>query len=274
MANEYTIVADVHEEANTAQEDFDRDSGMTAQVTLRCPFSSRWAVVADMFSNRRTWPKYEGTGSTSGLRRPMSRRWTIKGDDARATPAVSGSQMLYYDTALITVSYDISQGEESEDANGQLFTETLEPNVEFLTLPHEKFRWGSKTGPPILENEAPGKQILSLALTRTTYKVTSIPTAVLTLIGKTNDAPYTSPTLGLTFAAGTLILLPGSITYTVNADLELAFDYTVKFAFKPDKWNYFWRSDTQSYEQMYLSDSDDPYMNYPEASFTPLLSVA
>ena len=269
MANEYSIIAceEVH---GTAQESMDGDEiSFSASVDLMCSYVNRWALVVDILTNRRPWPKavLGGSGSLAMLPRQFSIRHGI---DERAT---SSGQMLDYEVAIVSVTWSTKK-RESEDSEGNLFTETLEPNVEFLTQPHSKFRWGSQTGPPILESEAPGKQVYSLALSRTTQGLTSVPGAVLTLIGRVNQAAYTSPLLGLTFAAGTLLFMPSSLTFTVNTDLEATIDLTTKFAYKPDGWNKFWRAESESYEEMFRSDTGDAHVNYPEGDFSTLLSVA
>jgi len=173
-------------------------------------------------------------------------------------------QTCVYTDALVTVNY--SSKEEVD-----LVSETLTPNVEFITADHKQFRWGSATGDPLLENEAPGYRMYSLTLERTLYKVSSVPASILTLPGTVNNATYSSTLLGLSFATETLLFQPKSLNRTITTAGSKGWDVSVAFLFKPEGWNKFYRAKTQTYEEIYHVEAGGVHKNYPLASYAAFL---
>lgn len=262
-------------EEHVTQRETWSENEVAAQVVLHCDWSLRHALVADLM-----------TGNTSG----GPREWpymTWASDPPRCiscsiapleTTYTQDAQGMTYDTAKVTVNYSTRAAED-------LIAESLEPTAEFMTLDYRRFRWsgadgsasaeedasGSGTqGDPLQEGEAPGKLIRGLNLVRKHFKVTSVPATSLTLPGSVNHAAYTSSLLGLTFKKETLLFSPPSLERTVKTTGVEAWNVTVKFTYKPDGWNKFWRAKTQRYERIHNLDGT-PYNNYPLKDFSTFL---
>lgn len=253
MATLYSAV-DCCEEHATLQEQLGLESG-SASVVLRVPWTNRWLLVNDLLGNSRVWPYAPGLRATTCAIKPFDSK-----------PTSFEGQTAVYEDALVTVSY-------SSKVEENLIAESIEPNVEFITLDHKRFRWGSDaSGDPLSEAEAPGRQKHSLALTRTHYKLEPpLPASLLTLPGKCNDTAYASALLGLSFAKETLLFMPSSLSRTITTAGDRAFDLTLKYAYQPEGWNKYWRAKSKSYEEIYDVEEDEVYKGYPLASFSDFL---
>lgn len=232
-------------------------SDWSPSVVLRCAWSSRHALVADLLGNRREWP--HGTGD-----KPRAVSASIVPFPSTEVGTITG-QSHNYDDALVTVNY-------SSNVESDLVSESLEPTVEFQILDYKRFRWGSGSGDPLLEGEAPGKQLRGLNLVRTFYGLSSLPTEILTGVGKVHNASYVSSLLGLTFAADTLLFVPPSLNRTITTAGSRGWTATVKFVYKPETWNKFWRASSGAYESIYLAGSGSAYESYPPANLSALLA--
>jgi hypothetical protein len=273
MANEYSTV-DCSEMQGTAVEHFQWGEGWTASVDLLVtPYDNRLPLMADILRNRRIYPKaggYLGARAIGASAKPF---------EAQSQPYSSGSQALLYDSAVVTVNYD------SRLPQTDLFTETIEPVIDYITLDYRRFRFKSCTGLPLQEAESPGKQLWGFAYVRTFFKVLPpLNPLLLTLPGSVNIATFTSANLGWVFAPETLLFCPTTMTRTVSFDLtSLAYDVTIKFLFKPEGWNNKWNANDEEFQQIYrvieASGSGsgggtlgcDVYKNYPLADFSAFL---
>lgn len=233
----------------------------TATRQLRCAWSDRLQLMADLIGGRDVYPYFDSgsrlTARTGGAV-PFGRQVGESGVTAS------------YETALVTINYS-TKGNDKEGNQGDLYSETLEPNVEFLTLGHEDFRWGSADGEALKENEAPGRLIRSLDYLLTIYQVYAIPSAVLDLIGCVNYTSWLADLLGLTFPAGTLLYNPPQITRKITFEEIEPWTLSFRFSYRPDGWNKFWRQKTQQFESIYHKD-EGLYYNYPEGEFGWLFS--
>jgi hypothetical protein len=174
--------------------------------------------------------------------------------------------------ALVTINYSTKEPEE-------LIAESLEPTAEFITLDYRRFRWGAANGDPVLEGEAPGKLLHGLNLVRTYYKIANPPAAILTLPGSVNNGAYNSSLLGLTFPVETLLFQPPQLSRKIDTEGAKKWDMTLKFTFKPEGWNKFWRAKTQQFERFWIVSTDGygvdvgvQYNMYPLKDFSSLLS--
>lgn len=243
--------AEVH---GSLTEDFSIEGGIQASVVLECDAGNKDALIDDLISNQREWP-----GLTGWVVRPRAFA-------ATATPFSTNQpvvgQSYVWDTYRVAVKY-------STDANRTLFSESIEPTAEFVRLDHRFFRWSS--GVPLTEGEAPGVLRRELKLVRKNFNEFAVPTAVLTLPGAVNNAPYTSSMLGLTFNSETLLFAPEPVDRTVTTAGSSGYNYTLAFHFKPNGWNKYWRPQSQSWESIYLADGTE-YKSYPPESFASLLT--
>lgn len=256
----FTSVATVAEEHGSASENWEREK-VTCAVTLRCAWTNRHAVVWDLLGNRRQWP-YNSVPA----------RAVSVGVKPDAASYVASSQGMNYEDALLAVNY-------STDQEADLISESLEPTAEFMQLDYKQFRWGSEQGDPLAEGEAPGRLVRGLALQRTLYKVQPpLPIALLDSIGCCNDAYFYSSLLGLGFTTGTLLYQPPvlsrTITYANGSTFSKGVDISMKFHYKPETWNTYWRSKSQSYEKMMVLTAGDgwaEYKGYEEADLSSFL---
>lgn len=229
----YSSVActEVH---GTAIEDYSIEGGAQCSVTLKVAAADKDSLVADLLANQNAWPQLSAWTSP-----PRAYAATVT---PHATNSPADGQVYIWDEYLVAVKY-------STDPTRQLYSEELEPTAEFVRLDHRYFRWAS--GAPLSDGEAPGLLRKSLNLTRTYFQAAAVPAEVLTGIGKVHNANYTSTSLGLTFAAETLLFLPNPVQRQVSTAGSSGFNYAVKFAYKPETWNKFYRANTNSYESIY-----------------------
>lgn len=224
--------------------------GFTASVKLRCLYADRFTLADDLVNNG-VWPDFTGAKVKTIAMEPDFAKYTTSG------------QECVYEHTLLTINYS-----SREDAD--VISESIEPTAEFRLLDHRLFRWSSGTGALLNEKEAPGQIIRGLNLVRTLYRQSSVPASILTLPGKCSNAIYTSSLLGLTFAAETLLFMPGSITRQIKLSGSPGFNVTVKMSYKPSGWNKFWRQSTGTYESIYAAGGAE-YKPYPPASFSDWL---
>lgn len=243
--------------------EFDALTGdISASVDLYCDWTLRWALVADLLNNGRPFPNY-GTGTPIAMKAAVRPFGTM----------VGFGQACIYSEALVTVTYGIKK----YDTIGpfDIVAESIEPSAEYRRLPFQNFRWGSKTGDPVTEDEAPGKLEVKLNLVRQIFKVpTPLNILTLTATGKVHDAAYASPLLGLTFDGDSLLYLEPTFERTLRNDGSDGVNYTQKWSIKPTGWNKFWRAKTNTYEYMYQTTDagTDEFTPYERANLTDLLA--
>lgn len=230
-------------------------SDFSASVTLRCAWDDRHALMTDLLGN--VWPYV-----TSWVKPAVC---ATCGSVPVPTTYEEDGQGIDYIEALVTANYSTREAID-------LITESIEPLVEFITLDHKRFRWGSKTGDPLLEAEAPGRQMRSLNLVRSAKKVLAVPSSALTLPGYVNNTAYTSTILGLTFAIETLLFTPPSLSHTITTDGDPGWDMTVKLAYLPQTWNKFFRAKSGTYQEIFDVQESSAYKSYPLGDFSDWIS--
>lgn len=255
MAITWSAVTCCEEHGSSRREDW-TDQGLNCSVVLRCAYSNRHLLAADVVGGRRVWPFNSLARAKSCSIVPFP------------SQAATDGQGLIFEDALVTVNYSQFDGDPTD-----LVSESLEPSIQFITLDHKLFRWKEKTGDVLQEEEAPGRQMYSLSLKRTLFKrEPPLPTGLLDLPGSVNDTPYTSALLGLTFPAETLLFAPGSLSRTIKSDFSgTAFDINLNFVYQKQGWNKFWRQKTQDFERIVVAETGANYDNYPQEDFSDFL---
>lgn len=249
----YSPVVTCDEELSSYSEDW-TTQGLVAVVSLRCLWGVRHDLVDDLLSNARVWPH-------GGLVNPPTANKAVI--NPFPTGKTSTGQSINYDHAVITVTYN----HESRD----LESDSLEPTAEFITQDHRRFRWGASNGDPLAQAEAPGKLRRGLNLVRTQFQVTPpLSAQLLTAVGGVNNAPYTSTPLGMTFAIGTLLFTPPNLSITIKTDGSDGFTVAMKFMYRPETWNKYWRSKTEAYEAIF-DVNGGVHNSYPLVDMTDLL---
>lgn len=251
----YSPVITCYEEFGTYKEGASRTGSPTGAVDLRVPWANRHALMTDLLANSRPWPHGAYT------KPPLANSCAIK---PFLTTSATDGQTITYDDAIVSVVYN----HEARD----LVSETLEPTSDFITLDHRFFRWSAANGEPLKQNEAPGKLRRGLNLSRTLYNVASpLSTQLLTSVGGVNNAEYVSSLLGLTFPIGTLLFTPPNLKITVDTTGTDGFTVAMKFMYRPEGWNKYWRAKSQVYDTIFIVGGS-AYKSYPEVSMSDLLS--
>ena len=242
----------------TQSESWSNDK-ISTQVELKVAWNERYDVLHNLLTSGKRWPYHASNTciASSGSIVPF--------------PGQQGTRDgggYIYDYAKLTVVFESLSATEGEETT--IYSESIEPTLEFQTLPPSQFRWGSGSGDELLPEEAPGRLQVGLDYVVTLYNLPSIPTEAVTLIGKSNSGTVTSASLGLTFAAETLLFNPPKISRNVAFGSSNRYTMQTRFTCKPSGWNKFWRSSTQAYESIYVAGGSE-YKNFPPASFANML---
>lgn len=256
MAN-FSSVIDCAEESNSCNESYDDERGiLKASVQLRCAWSDRHLLVADICGNRLAWPK----GAAGQV--PLAATAAIVPVETPGSPSASGQEMLYGE-ALVTINYTT----EIVD----IVSESIEPYAEFITLDHKWFRWGAADGDVLREEEAPGKLVRGINFVRTELNKTSVAAALITLIGHVNNATVVGSIINFSYPAETLLFAPPSISYKKDSTGVTKFDITKKFTYNEHGWNKFYRSNTAAWTSIYVAGGAE-YKNYPVTDLSGLFA--
>lgn len=238
------------------------DDKLSADVQLKCAWSQRTGILNNILTTPLEWPYQPGNGiyAISGTIRPFT-----------GEPGTADGSGYTWTDALINVHFEtLSVGNDPGGGDGTvIYSESIEPTAEFLTIPHTDFRWGSSAGAALKQEEAPGRLEIGLDYVVTLYKMTSVPAWVLTLVNKVNNASVVSASLGVTFAAGTLLFNPPKISRSISLGGSSAYTISTRYTYKASGWNYFYRAESGTYVQMYHKDSGGtPYLNFATADFS------
>lgn len=255
-----SAVATACEEHNTNKATL-TDANNEATVVLRVPWASRFDLCVDLLGLSDGSPKSHP--SMPGL---WAVNCGIADDGSKGSP---NGQGIDYDFALVTVKYSDNYPTKDKTEDGQIYSDNIEPAIEFITLDHSKFKWQDSDGDTLKEAEAPGRQLFSCTFSRTLYRVTSLPAGILSYCGKVHNASFTAH--GLTFDSETLLFMPATFANSVTTGGSKGYDVTCKWAFKPEGWNKFWRAKSQAYEEIWDTASNQVYKNYPAVDMSVLL---
>jgi hypothetical protein len=255
------------------QEEFG-EQGFTATRTLRCDWDERLllaielrgGVISGAYVAPATYPHFSAARCQSiGI---------VGHDEDRPMPLAGDTSKASYEKALLTVRYGIpntgGSGTGTSDDPVIVYEENLEGWAEYLTQEPVGLAWGSDSGDPLTADETPGKLLKGLTWVYTRHFLTSVPAEVLTLPGKVNDSTMSSPSLGLTFPAETLLFNPPLLARQVTSDGTATVSLTYRFNSKEHTWNRFWRAASQSWEQIFVIETNTVFKPYEPADFTPL----
>lgn len=250
-------------QSHSVQEQTDAVSGFTASAVLRCPWLNRDEVISDLLGNAVAYARFPDAGA-----------------HARTVSCRAADGMFLLDGflhqpeyAILTVSY--SQNEAVDETTGQLFSESLEPNAEFITLDFRKFRWGSATGKKLTAEQAPGKLVIGLDYVQTRFGLPSLPVDILEP-GLCNEASITASLLGLTFPAETLMYVNSTPTRTITTAGSAKWQMSSRFSYRKQGWNTFWHEDKSGgpgWDKIFLDEENGgaEYKNFPPGDFTGVL---
>lgn len=232
-----------------------------AEVTLEAPYELAAQICADMVGNAVPWPKFS-------FGRAIPR--CIKADPSPAPndnyiAGVGGT--IQYTTAHIRATFSL-KAPDPED----LFVETIEQTAEFMTMDNKRFRWGSKNGDPLLENEQVGRLMYQTVLSRRFFRLPQLPPGIYDLGGHVNENEYHSQKYDQTFAPETLLFIPPRTEESFTTDGSEGFALECQWVYKPQGWNRYYRAKSQEWEEIWDFDNDEKFKQYPTDPFDILLA--
>ncbi len=258
----YSPAVTCHEMEGSRSETFESAFKGSASVILKCAWADRMALIEDIVGLRRAHPDYVGLRAKSASPKGFG------------TPFGDG-QTMYYSHALVTVSYETLSPNEDEDGDEEVLDERLEPNAEFMLLPHQYFQWGEfPSNEDLKAEEAPGLLVRSATLCRNWKRVVGpLPTELVDLIGCVNDSPYYSVALNQTFPTETLLYVPPVLSRTIRRDAVDAWNIDMKFMFRKETWNKYFRAQTATWEYIRFKADESIYRSYSVADISGLLVI-
>lgn len=159
---------------------------------------------------------------------PFSRKTTDSGTTTN----------IAYEEAELTVNFGIPTMDIREDEPERvLVTEELQPSSEFITAPNRKLYWDTEQEEELETDEAPGLLVRMVEWIYTIHFLADLPTNLLDYIGCVNSVDVYSPTLGLTFDAGTLLVNEPSLRRQITTDEVKSWEVTYRFSHRPQGWN-------------------------------------
>ena len=228
MSYPYGFATPCTEMAGSPQEAVTLDS-FRATVRLRCAWTNRIALANEAALFHR-YPRMLYARCKSITVAPMPENG----------PNGVDSIGLTYESAIVQLEY-VFDKDTPDESGSDLFSESIDPTAENLTLDPANFWWKSG-GEALKDNEAPARLLKGLDYVLTLYNRPSIPTAAFALVGFVNDAPFATRTLGKVWLLGTLLFNPPNCQrkVTMGPTPSLTWTTTYRFAYKPDGWNKFW----------------------------------
>ena len=153
---------------------------------------------------------------------------------------------LAWTYAMIGVDYRVPDfgGSSGGATSGEevLISESLDATAEFLTLPHHKLFWtytGGSAADPVGRDIPLGRLLRMVNWNYTIHHTPRIPMAILSNVGQVNNAAITSPTLGLTWAAGTILYNGPRMSREITRSGARAWTLDLSFTYRPVGWNNF-----------------------------------
>lgn len=230
---------DCEEVHGTRKEGRSWKDGPKMSVTLETDYANRYLLSEDLFKNG-IWPFVAGNDA-----RPRVQNIEI---EFLPTEYDTDEQVIVYKKVHLDVTYNYDQSAGQESGGGgsggagrQLYTETLEPNLEVLAMLDHQFYWNEEDPPvnlkyhPIEDTNFPTVRDYSLNVTRTFYNWISVPISFLNLMGHVNNKVETL--LGISFPIDTLQFIPKSISRAVSTEGTEGFTVQVNFGYQKGGWN-------------------------------------
>lgn len=259
------MAIDFQENTGSPTEYFRRDS-MTAKQEFIVDWDDRVAFAIELLQNGGQAYRHHGNGFVRAV-----------GVGTRPHPgAISAdgtTQYGRYEKALLSVEYSTPTGggkePESDQTGRELYTERIEPSVEFLTLPTMKSDasgmistplWTWQNGDAVTVEQAPGILIKSIAYIRTVHNVSHLSQEYLDANGKINANKIKARSLGISFPKETLLFSIDGTERTVTTQGVGSWAFSFRFTYRPDGWNKFYRWDTNTWQQLKFNGLDyEPY---------------
>jgi len=230
---------------------------------LHCTWEDRYAV-SRLFLNAdggfgALWP-YDPTTFSRVVRTAIL---PVGADDGSAHP------LNKFVRASVTLHYETASPASIRNGGGAKITEAIEPAIEFQTLGHKGFAWGSPSGDPLQPAQAPGQQRHFVVYAFTVHHATAVPLSAFQLMGHVNNSNIHTTLSNIPFPSETLLMLPTSVQHTVQIGVGETLEIRYRFSHDPTGWNTFFRKKTGLYERIFNVEGLE-HKNYPLADLTVL----
>jgi len=165
-------------------------------------------------------------------------------------PFKGSNGFIAYPQARVQVSFGIPQIENSEDAGGETWANTIEEemHVEFLTVPGKYLKYNDGADKPLKSNTASVPyQVGTLTITRKNWNVPGLAASNVTIAqhfepywGKTNSSSFMGQPVGTVILGGYRVTPQGSYDesqFEFAFGVRVAYDLTVTLLIKKPGWN-------------------------------------
>jgi len=256
------VTSNVRELEGSPKEDFSFEK-FSAVVTLECPWATRFTLIEEILFSLQMYPHFPTIGA---------RATSIGCIPRNAAVLIGDGQGATYDMAEVSITYETldAKGDGEDPEVFTIIEDRVEPNSEFQTLDYTDFRWDNNAGALLKPDEAPGKLIRGFNYVQRVLNVTSVHADHVDLVDSVNSGPHTSETLGVTFAAQTLLYSNPTISRTFKSDGSSIYTIEKTFAYRKNGWNKFFRASSQAYESIYVTGGA-AHENFPPESFSNIL---
>ena len=241
--DEYTggVPFPVSEEEDSYSENIS-PSSWTPRVTLRCPYENRYDLVNAV--SYREWP--HGPNGALVIK-PLATNFSIAGDGVPADGTKNNDTEAFdYIDALVTCNYEqVLAGSGPQSNSFDFFTESVEPTIEQLRMPHEQLFWEDPTGQGRIVGLSPDQtptQPLYRERYRRTYFGVTVPLIddFSILQNHINTNPVDSPLLGITYDPLTVLYTHRELDYNLRTDGSQSANLSVNFMWRQETWRKHW----------------------------------
>lgn len=261
-----------YEEMDGSPVENDSPEGFSATRRLLCAWSQRASVLNSLLNASYPYRKNSGAvakrGRSSGF--------------GRLQQSTAPGELVKYEKAVIEIQYSAVKSDWPTPEilpDMELYSETIEPNAEFLTLPPEDFCWEWDAEPDniilIKQQEAPGLLIRGADYTVTALEVTGLSNACFSLIGFVNNAPYHAYLLDYVFPLETLRYDGPMLERTTSTAGMGTWRVTFRYSYKPQfnlaggeivGWNHYYRASApagKEFQRMLKVKDGTPFNQAP-----------
>ena len=191
----------------------------------------------------------------------------------KSTFAAGNNKFLTWAKARLRATYKPAP----ETLKSLLYEESLDPSIEFVTMPHRKLYWDAAgTAEPIGRDEAPGRAVQIMRWGYTLKGMLSLPATVFTNQGMINSVAITSLTFKRTFPIGTLLYRAPNITPSIGRYGHSRFNITLEFVARlegptENTWNKAYKAATAALQPLYSAAGGGVFSQYTAADLRDLL---
>lgn len=181
-----------------------------------------------------------------------------------------------YNHAVITIRYETQRANDPRNSGfgvSEAISESFEPFVENIRVPHHKFRWGGATsGEPLTADQSPVKPVYGINYVFTRHRMLNIPTGAFSLVGHVNASTVVTNFSGIPFGVETVLFKSVSADHTTRLGAGDTFRAVYRFGIREMGWNKFWRVDPTlpdggAWQSIYVAEGG-VYRNFPVADLT------